>query len=349
MRSSPIEAAIARILDANFNRAREAIRVMEDYARFVLDDARLSEQAKELRHALAAAIEEHHLAGAIRARDIVGDVGCEVETEREYDRSNAADVAVAAGKRLSEALRVLEEYGKTVNAAFARAVEQLRYRGYEIERRLAVRMRAAECFGHVRLYVLITEELCNGDWLNVAEAAIDGGADCLQLREKLLPDGELLERARRFVALCRRREVVSIINDRPDLAVLADADGVHVGQEELPASDARRIIGPDRIVGLSTHTIEQAQAAADQSPDYLAVGPMFATTTKPQDHIAGPQTLARVRRMTSLPLVAIGGIEAENVAAVVEAGGRCVCVCNAVIAQADVAGAARRIRERLTG
>ena len=91
------------------------------------------------------------------------------------------------------------------------------------------------------------------------------------------------------------------------------------------------------------------QAAADLSPDYLAVGPMFATTTKPQDHIAGPETLARVRRMTSLPLVAIGGIEAENVGAIVEAGGRCVCVCNAVIAQADVAGAARRIRERLTG
>ena len=94
--------------------------------------------------------------------------------------------------------------------------------------------------------------------------------------------------------------------------------------------------------------MEQARAVADQSPDYLALGPMFATTTKPQDHIAGPQTLAQVRQMTSLPLVAIGGIDADNVGAIVEAGGRCVCVCNAVIAQPDAAAAARAICERLT-
>lgn len=321
---------------------------MEDYARFVLDDARLAEQAKGLRHELAAAVQAHDLGSAVRGRDIVGDVGREVEAEREYDRATAADVAVAAGKRLSEALRVLEEYGKTIEAAFARKIELVRYRGYELERRLAIRIDARRRFGHVRLYILVTEELCSGDWLAVAEAAIDGGADCLQLREKDLPDGELAERARQLAALCRRRSVISIINDRPDIAVLADADGVHVGQEELSVADARRIVGPHGIVGVSTHTVEQARAAADQSPDYLAVGPMFATTTKPQDHVAGPQTLAQVGQMTSLPLVAIGGIDAGNVGAVVEAGGRCVCVCNAVIAQPDVAAAGRAIRAQLT-
>jgi thiamine-phosphate pyrophosphorylase len=322
---------------------------MEDYARFVLDDPRLSEQAKGLRHELAEAIEVHELGGVIRARNTAGDVGCDVQTEREYDRTNAAEVAVAAGKRLSEALRVIEEYGKTVEPDLARRIEQVRYRGYEIERRLAVRIGARGRFGQVRLYVLITEELCSRDWLAVAQAAIEGGADCLQLREKTLPDGELLARARQLTALCRRRGVISIINDRPDLAVLADADGVHVGQDEMSVVDARRIVGQHCIVGVSTHSVAQAQAAADQSPDYIAVGPMFATVTKPQDHVAGPETLGRVRKMTSLPLVAIGGIDADKVSAILEAGGCCACVCNAVIAQPDVAAAARRIRERLGG
>ena len=342
-----IDAATARILDANSNRAREGLRVMEDYARFVLDDPDVVEQAKGLRHDLAAVIEAHDLTRVVRSRDTTGDVGRNVQAAGEYDRPGLEDVVVAAGKRLSEALRVIEEGAKTFDAGLARAIEQLRYRGYELERRLAIRLGAGQRFGQVRRYVLITAELCSGDWLATAGAAIDGGAQCLQLREKKLPDRELVDRARQLAELCRQRGVLCIINDRPDIVVLAGADGVHVGQQDMSVDDARRVVGPGRIVGISTHDLDQFAAAAAQSPDYLAVGPMFVTPAKPQAHLAGPETLREALRLTSLPVVAIGGIEADNLGAVLETGCRCVCVCRAVISPADAAAAARKIRGRL--
>ncbi len=119
------DASAARILDVNLNRAREAIRVMEDYARFVLDDPTLAEQAKRLRHDLAGVAKRHPLEGVVRARDILGDVGRHVGTEREYDRPSPPQVAVAAGKRLSEALRTIEEYGKVADAEIGRAIETI--------------------------------------------------------------------------------------------------------------------------------------------------------------------------------------------------------------------------------
>ena len=320
---------------------------MEEYARFVLDDALLVQEIKDLRHELRSACESGEWAGVIRGRDITGDVGCEVEGDREYARSGTADVVLAAGKRLSEALRVIEEYGKTVDPVFARRIERLRYQGYEIERRLAIRIDARHRFEQVRLYVLLTEKLCHLDWLATARAALDGGADCLQLREKDLPDRELADRARRLVDLCRQRDVLLIINDRPDIAVAVGADGVHLGQDDLPIAVTRRIVGTTGLVGVSTHTIEQASAAADESPDYIAVGPMFASVTKPQDHIAGPETLAAARRMTSLPLVAIGGIDADNVGRLAGIERCCMCVCSAVISRQDPAAAAAKIREQL--
>ncbi len=343
----PIGADVARIVDANLNRAREAIRVLEDWVRFVRNDPPLAESAKRLRHDLASAVRSHGLDSLVRNRDILNDVGCDLRTDQEYDRNSSADVVVAAGKRLGEALRVIEEFGKTHDAAFGRAVEKLRYRGYELERHLAIRVQAHARFGAVRMYVLITEALCSGDWLSTAEAAIDGGADCLQLREKNLPDGELLTRARRLVRLCNGRDTVCIVNDRPDVALSAGADGVHVGQQEMPVADVRRVVGPDLLVGLSTHTLEQVKVAADVSPDYIAVGPMFDSPTKPGNTVAGPSVLGRALAITSLPVVAIGGITAENVGAVLGAGCRCVCVCSAVISQPDAAAAAAGIRRQL--
>lgn len=283
----------------------------------------------------------------IRARDIVGDVGREVQTAAEYKRSDAAHVARTAAKRLSEALRAAEEYGKTIDPTFAAAVEKIRYRGYELERRLAMTVDARARFGHVRLYVIMTESLCAGDWLATAEVALRGGADCLQLREKGLPDHGLLERARRLARLCHDNGALLIVNDRPDIAVASGADGVHLGQEDLPIRAARRLVPPRCLVGVSTHTLEQVKAAGAEAPDYIAVGPMFATATKPQDHIAGPEMLAEARRCTSLPLVAIGGITEQNVGTVLSAVPCCVCVCAGVVGQPNVAGAASRLRARV--
>jgi len=320
---------------------------MEEYARFVLNDPGVAEQAKRMRHELAAAVRSHGLSECIRARDIVGDVGCEVQAPSEYERADLAAVVAAAGKRLSEALRVLEEYGKLAGRDFALAMEVLRYHGYELERQLGLRIGARERFGHVRLYLLITEALCRHGWLATARAVLDGGAECLQLREKTLSDRVLIERATTLTGLCHERGALCIVNDRPDVAVLAGADGVHLGQEDLSVAQARRIVGPDRVVGASTHTLEQFDAAAAESPDYIAFGPMFPSSTKPQEHIPGPPMLREALTRTSLPVVAIGGITAGNISEVVGTGCRCVSVCSAVVATADPAEAARVLHARM--
>lgn len=355
-----MDSSVARILDANLNRAREALRVIEESARFGADDADLTAAVKQVRHDLADAVRLLDADSLLDARDTPGDVGTAIATESEGVRDSADDVVVSAFKRLTEALRVLAEYGKTVNATFAASVEQLRYRCYDLESRSRFDVARRRRFAEVRLYVLVTESLCGGDWLTVAEQAIDGGAGCLQLREKALSDDELLRRAEALRELTRRKGALLIINDRPDIARLAEADGVHVGQDDLAVGAARRIVGRRSIVGKSTHTLDQARSAIAERPDYIAVGPMFPTTTKPQDHIAGCRTLSAVLAETDRPhvaiggitcdkvnqlaAVAIGGITARNVDQLTAIGCRCICVCGAVISQPDVLAAAGSLR-----
>lgn len=342
-----MQAEALRILDANVNRAREALRVIEDYARFALDDADAALAAKRCRHDLRRFVTEAGGQTLLAARDIAGDVGRDVKTGSELQRDTLEDVVRAAFARFGEAARALTEYGKLVSPTAAQTAETLRYAAYELEQRVVLRGTLRARWRRVRLYVLITEALCRRDWFETAAAAIRGGAGCLQLREKHLTDRELLRRARRLRELTARHDVLLAVNDRPDLARLARADAVHVGQDDVSVADARRIAGTGLLVGKSTHTLSQFEAAVREEPDYIAVGPMFPSGTKPQGHVAGPQTLAEAARRTSLPLVAIGGITPENARAIIQAGGRCLCVCAAVVGSPDPEEAARALVESL--
>lgn len=339
-----MDTAVLRIVDVNLNRAREALRVIEDYARFALDDADAAAAVKCCRHQLrdlAAGFGPREL---LAARDIANDVGRDAKTPAELQRLSPEAVVQAAFGRLAEATRSLGEYAKLSAAPpSAAAAERLRYAGYELEQRIVLRGVLRARFRSVRLYVLLTESLCRGDWLKTAEAAIAGGAGCLQLREPHLPDAELLARAGRLRELTARHGVLLAINNRPDIARLARADIVHVGQDDLSVRDARRIAGAATLVGKSTHTLEQFEVALAEQPDYIAVGPMYQSSTKPQQHIAGPQTLAEAARRTQLPLVAIGGITRENIRSIVAAGATCVAVCAAVLQAADPQEAVRTI------
>ncbi len=342
LRAFMTSGPIFRILDANANRAREALRVMEDYARFALNHDELSAQLKQVRHDLAGAT-GRWLAEAILYRDTPGDVGTDNKTASETRREDLAAVVTAAGKRLGEALRVIEEALKTIAPPAASLVEALRYRFYDIEQAIARTFRPAGRFADVRLYVLITESLCRRPWIEVAEEAILGGADCLQLREKGLDGGELLRRARMLVDLCHRHDILCIINDRPDIAVLSDADGVHVGQEDLPAVEARKIVGPGRIVGVSTHRIEQARQAVLDGADYIGVGPVFPSMTKTRGFVAGLDYARQVAGEIPISAVAIAGINETNVMQVMETGVKAVAVTAAVISCDDPRQAAQSL------
>lgn len=338
---------VHRILDANFNRAREALRVIEDFARFILDDEALCSTAKQLRTRLRQLYGRFEAAALLASRDTPGDVGTRISSAGEGRRAGAADVATAACKRLSEALRTLEEYAKTEAPDAAAQFESLRYEAYTLEARLAGRLATAGRLEPVRLYVLVTSRLCRGDPAATAEAAIAGGADCIQLREKDAPDREVLRLARRLREVTRQAGVLLIVNDRPDIAALAGADGVHLGQDDLPLADARRLLRPGAIVGRSTHELAQARAAIEEGADYIGVGPMFASATKDAGAVAGVPYLRQVVSQVALPHVAIGGITAANVGQLVEAGAKRVAVCSAVIAAADPAAVAADIKSRL--
>ena len=333
----------ARVLDANANRAREALRVLEEYARFGLGDASCTAALKALRHELVAWQTSHGRADWTLARDAAGDVGKTATQASEYQRADVEAIVGAAAGRLTEALRAIEEYAKLDAADAGAAVEQLRYRAYELEQRLSRTQRARTRWAGVRLYVLITEALCAGDWFETAAAALRGGARALQLREKGFADRELLARAQRLVELCRASGALCFVNDRPDIAAAAGADGVHLGQDDLPLADARGCLPPTALAGLSTHSVAQVESALEAGPDYVAVGPMFATATKPSAQVAGPALLAAARARTQLPIVAIGGITAETAPALWSAGADCVCVCGAVVASPDPEAAARRL------
>lgn len=348
----------ARILDANLNRAREALRVLEDIARFALDDRELSGELKSMRHALRDAasmlgVDDLEL---IAARDAAHDVGKDIKTQAEGERETLRSVASAAGKRLTEALRSIEEIAKALPGAIRaparggmndgepkapesaepawRAFEKLRYRAYDAE------MRTVLALGSSRrstwsLCVIVTKDLCrHHSWLDVANAAIENGADCIQLREKDVSDAELLARARVLVELCHTSgsRVAAIINDRPDVALLAGADGVHLGQEDMGVADVRRLSGARLLVGVSTANILHATRALREGADYCGVGPMFPSTTKPKDTIAGVEYLKKYLEYEPKlpPHLAIGGITPGNIDALVAAGARGVAVSSAV-------------------
>lgn len=332
---------IYRTLDANANRAREAMRVMEDAARFCLNDTALARDLKNLRHDFAAAVKS--LADLPAHRDTPGDVGTEMTTPAESSRATIADVAVAAGKRLTEALRGCEEFGKLLDADFAAAVKQLRYRAYTLEQRLVGRLTpfAARQW---RLCVLITESMCeHHDWLDVAAACIDGGADCIQLREKHLDDADLLDRAARLVNRAAGSSTSIVLNDRADLALLAGCHGVHLGQHDLPPAAARQLVGRQLLVGASTHNLAEARRAVRDGADYCGIGAIFATVTKRRKPTGVDYLRKFLAKFPDMPHLAIGGITPENLAEVIAAGGRGVAVSSVVCAATNPGRVVRRI------
>jgi thiamine-phosphate pyrophosphorylase len=198
------------------------------------------------------------------------------------------------------------------------------------------------------LYVLVDPEHCAGrDPVRIAEAALRGGCSVLQLRAKRLDGGPLLALARRLRALTRAYGVPFVVNDRPDVARLADADGLHLGQDDIPVEAARRIVG-DTIIGLSTHSLEQALHAVALGADLVGVGPVFPTTSKERpDPTVGIDGLREVSRTIHLPVVAIGGITMDTVSAVAAAGASLAAVVSAVCAAPDPEAAARALHVAL--
>jgi thiamine-phosphate pyrophosphorylase len=345
------EADLARILDASANRAREGLRVAEDYVRFVLDDPGLTKRFKEVRHRLAEAergLDAHVLVGA---RDTREDVGTHIMTPSEQIRENPRAVLAANFKRIGEALRSLEEYSKLIDIWLAGRFEVLRYDVYTLEKLTMTAVAAHRGLGNAKLMVLVGGLPTIGELTWMVNEALAGGAQVIQYREKSVPDRELLRRAREIRILTAQARVPLVMNDRVDLARLASCDGVHLGQDDLTPRDARRVLGPAALIGVSTHDRPQLEAAILAGAGYLGVGPVFPSATKEfsEPELAGLSYVRVAAETTSLPWFAIGGITEENVDRVLEAGATRVAVSGAVVRSQSPRRAVARLRASLDG
>ena len=202
------------------------------------------------------------------------------------------------------------------------------------------------------LYVIVDPEATRGrDVVAVAEASLRGGASLIQLRDKTRDKGEVLQVARSIKGLCDKHDALFIVNDDADIAFLSEAHGLHVGQTDLPVGEARRVLSPTQIIGRSNNGTTEALESEQQGADYLAVGAVYSTTTmgKSGRTALGPEMIRKVKQSVSAPVVAIGGINASNIADVARAGADCICVVSAVTYTDDPERAAAELVEIIEG
>jgi thiamine-phosphate pyrophosphorylase len=198
-----------------------------------------------------------------------------------------------------------------------------------------------------RLYLVCGASPDGGELPDLLRAAVAGGVDVVQIREKRLPDSELVAIANATRALCERLGALLIVNDRPWVALEAGADGVHVGQEDMPVADVRELVGADVLIGLSTHSSQQIDAVDPSLVDYIGVGPIHQTPTKPGRAAVGLELVRYAAAHAAVPFFAIGGLDAGNLRQALDAGATRACVLRAIAAAADPRRAARELRDEL--
>ena len=328
--------SIQRLIDANLNRAAEGIRLLEDLARFVTEDSACAAACKAARHDLqvAAQVIWPDFARAWH-RDTAGDVGTQLSVPTEADRSNLRDLAVAAGSRSTQALRALEEVAKLASAQTYADLEAIRYRMYDIaatiERQLAA---TVACQWPVCL--LLTVDSCLRPWNEVLEAALHAGVSCIQVREKMMSDQELVEHVRVVCQQATAFNATVIVNDRVDIALAAGAHGAHLGQDDLSVEAARRCCGHQLMLGVSTHCVTEAVSAVHAGASYIGVGPIYASTTKPTLTPAGHDLVTQVLPCVGqTPHLAIGGVTPETIPPLRARGVHGVAVGAAICGAAD--------------
>ena len=362
-----------RMIDANLNRSSEGLRVLEDVARFLLNDAGLSQQLRAIRHNLAEETKslstkllsqrdsEHDVGHPHVPRQIRWEEGrasflivpCQIRGAAGRASSSPkdlADLVRANAKRVEESLRVMEELAKLPEERAALNLiqgkfEQARFTLYALERELLSRVLRQDKIKRIgSLYVILDRQVLAGrDELATASQIIEGGARVIQLRDKQSNKRELLPIAQKLKDLCAKADILFIINDYLDIALAINADGLHIGQGDLPLPTIRKELPIDKLIGCSVNTVSQAIRAQEEGADYIAVGSIFPTTTKTDATVVGIDRLKEVKEKVSCSLVAIGGINEENAARVLAAGADSIAVISAVLGKEDIKGAVERL------
>jgi thiamine-phosphate pyrophosphorylase len=332
----------ARLIDANLNRCLEGLRTLEDVARFILNSTLLCESLKQLRHRVAQSCTVWDRQTLLSARDVEQDAGVSIKTVTEALRPDVDAIVAAAAARSQQSLRTLSEFAKASHPKLAQTLEEVRYACYTVAATLEGRLHRAKRIAQARLYVLVDGQQSPSALAEHVGRLAESGTDIIQLRDHKLDDNQLYHRAEAGARQAQASKVLFVVNDRVDIAVCCGSDGVHLGQGDLPISAARRLVGQGLLIGLSTHSVEQVEAAGlppspespnrtwCDSPDYLGCGPTFPSKTKQFHSFPGLEFLKSVHQHTTLPAFAIGGITSENLASVLETGFTRIAVSGAL-------------------
>lgn len=338
-----------RIIDANLNRATEALRVLEEIARFYLDESNLSEELKNLRHQLSILADENY-EQLLDSRDTQNDIGTTIKNPSK--RKGIITIFKANIKRLQQALRVLAEYAQAQEMNIE-IFEKARYESYTLEKKMYDSLSSK--LNKIRLqdknlYLVTSSDNFDNDedFLNAVAASLKGGVQLLQLREKNHNAKRTIELGKKLRELTSIYDCIFIINDRIDIAQIVEADGVHLGQDDVDIKTARQILGDKMIIGTSTHCPEDAQRAVEDGVDYIGVGPIFTTPTKPGRTAVTTDYAAWVaKNIKDMPWFAIGGIDLENIDKVIKAGASRVAVVRAIINADDPTKATKEFLNKL--
>ncbi len=330
---------LPQLIDANLDRAREGLRVIEEWCRFELSDKEIVKTIKNWRQLLG----QHHLEIYKLARCTSSDSGIGLTHPAQQSRHSPIDIISANFARVQEALRVLEEFCRESNSKLAKIATKIRYEAYDLEIKVLrgnISSKRKKLLESSKIY-LITDPRENLSAI-VCEA-LEAGIKMIQYRSKLTSDIQMYLQAKELCLLCKRYNSLFIVNDRIDIALAVNADGVHLGQDDMPTDVVRRLIGNEMILGRSTHSLKEIEVAQEQGCDYLGVGPIMETKTKPGIQPLGTDFICKVLDSATIPWFAIGGINIENIHQLHSAGAKRVAVIGAVMNAKDPSTAARKL------
>ena len=327
----PSDNRIAQLIDANLDRAREGLRVMEDWCRFGLKRNDFSIQIKDWRQQLGG----HHHKIYRKARLTSEDPAMGVSHPLQKNRSTPEAIFIANSSRVQEALRVIEEFTRTTDPKLSEVATKIRYQTYEIEievLKMKEGMDNRQILQNCSIYLITTNKKNLKD---IVLQALEAGVKIVQYREKFLNDHEKVNQAKDIASICKKYNSLFIVNDRIDIALAVDADGIHLGQEDIPTNIARELIGSEKIIGRSTHCLDDIKNAEKEGCDYIGIGPIFPSKTKKKLNPIGIDYLLKGLNKTLLPAFAIGGIDSSNINKLNKINNLRIAVSDAIINSND--------------
>ncbi len=326
-----------RLIDANMDRIREGLRVLEDIARFILNDASLSESLKKMRHNITEKNNQIQMQ-LLLSREAESDVGAFLKINNGTKREDLLDVTIANARRVEEALRVVEEFAKLPDIDLNyESFQKARFSVYQIEQDMVARLSRQNIREKITgLCVIIDLDVWyNRNLIEMVEGIIRSGTGVIRLKAKELPLQEILDASQKIKLICNSGDVLLIITNYTDIAILSNADGIHLEHDDLSLPDIRHILPQDKIIGYSITNVNQVRKAERDGADYLSIGPIYDALSE-KKKTPGLRKLGQITQKSNLPVIATGGIDTGNIINVVKEGARCCEIDISVIEPGNI-------------